>query len=318
MKCPHCGTHVADGTAVCPACHASLEATAVLPRLQGSYCPSCGAMIPEGAESCPKCGMLVSPAPQRGKKKERRASPEQETGQLPRIEPALPAEQDLKDPYLHEQPIRMRSVVLAAIACILVVGGAVLLITHPWDPQAFSIKPTEPADTSQAGSVAAVETLSGQDTRSSTDDVKSGDETTYEALKADYQALGEYSEALDDSVDQLESTGISGDSSEREARRTEAAELAVKISNTIANIEAVDVTSGTYADARSELLKIGNYLRNRSDIVSSAWTQAASSSDPEAEKSQILQSVRGEGSSYGSLFKEGYANFTLEAPADSQ
>ncbi len=272
-------------------------------------------MVPEGSESCPKCGMPVSPSPKSVKTKERRPSPSQETGRLPRIEPALPAEQDLKDPYLHEQPVRMRSVVLAAIACVLVVGGAVLLITHPWDPDAFATRATEPADTSQAGSVAAVTTLSGQDAATNADDVKSGDETTYESLKADYQALGEYAAALDDSVERLEGTGITGDSSEREAGRSDAAELAVKISNAIADIQAVDVTSGTYAEAREELLKIGNYLRNRSDIVSSAWTQAASSSDPKADRAQILQPVRGEGSSYGSLFKEGYANFKLEAPA---
>lgn len=316
MKCPHCGTHVPDGTIVCPACHASLDATAVLPRLQGEYCPSCGAMVPEGSDSCPKCGMPVAKVAKKDNPQDRKPLPSQETGRLPRIEPALPAEQDLKDPYLHEQPIRMRSVVLAAIACILVVGGAVLLITHPWDPNAFATRATEPADTSQAGSIASVETLSGQDTsRTNTDTtVKSGDESTYEVLNQAYKELGEYSEDLESSVQRLEDTGISGDSAEREAGRSEAAELAVKISNTISDIESADVTSGTYADARTELLRIGNYLRNRSDIVSAAWSQAASSSDPEAERSQILQSVEGEGSSYGSLFKEGYANFKLTAP----
>lgn len=288
----------------------------MLPRLQGSYCPSCGALVPEGADSCPKCGMWA-----KGSRARRRPRPQdrvvsQETSALPRIEPALPAEQDLKDPYLHEKPLRLRSVILAAVACVALVGGAVLYITHPWNPDAYSIKAKEPADTSQAGFPGVLDSLTGQDSdRGGEQEVKTGDENTYDQLKEAYVQLGELSSALDDSVDRLEKTGLSGDKDERTQGASEAEALGIQLSNLIAEVQDVDVTSGTYAESRSELLKLANYLRNRSDLLTQAWREARDSQDPEAERSQILQSVRGEASSYGRLFREGYAQFSLEAPA---
>ncbi len=59
MICPNCSTSIPDGVLRCPACHADLAATTMIPRLQGRWCPSCGALVPDGRETCPSCGMLV-------------------------------------------------------------------------------------------------------------------------------------------------------------------------------------------------------------------------------------------------------------------
>ena len=60
MVCPYCGTHIDDGAQVCPACHAELDLTQVMSRIDVSYCANCGAMLPAGADACPACGMPVA------------------------------------------------------------------------------------------------------------------------------------------------------------------------------------------------------------------------------------------------------------------
>lgn len=322
-KCPHCGAVVADDAVVCPACHAELDLTASLPRLTGSYCPSCGALVPEGSSSCPKCGMWIDarPAPRRGRRVqatvgEDSTAPDQ-TNELPRFESAVPSEKDLRDPYLREHPVRLRAVFVAAAACVAIVGGAVLLLAHPWDPDAFSIRATTPADTSQAGFPGTVDTLKGQDSKGAGDgDVKSGDETTYEALSSAYTELGKLSGRLDDSVKLLEEKGFSGTAKERQDGQQKAATLGVEISNCISDIQGTDTTSGAYEDEKEELLKMGNWLRNRSDIVSGAWSDAASASSPASIREETIAPVRGEASSFGTLFKEAYSSFSIKAPAD--
>ena len=60
MVCPYCGTHIDDGAQVCPACHAELDLTQVMSRIDVSYCACCGALLPAGADACPACGMPVA------------------------------------------------------------------------------------------------------------------------------------------------------------------------------------------------------------------------------------------------------------------
>lgn len=319
-KCPHCGAVVADDAVVCPACHTELDLTVTLPRLAGSYCPSCGSLVPEGAAACPSCGMLVEAPPVRPPAPEGDDADEapvaEETNRLPRIESAVPSEEDLRDPYLREHPIRMRAVVVSIAACLAVVGGAVLLITHPWDPNAFSSRATAPADTSQAGFPGAIDSLTGQDSRGGSGEVKSGDEATYETLSSAYASFGDLSKKLDDSIELLESRGFSGDAKERQEGQSAAVAIGVEISNAISDVQNADTTSGTYATQKEELVKMGNWLRNRYDIVSAAWSQAASSTDPQSVRSSVLAPVRGEASSYASLFNQAYSSFSIQAPDD--
>ncbi|BCV18831.1 zinc ribbon domain-containing protein [Leptogranulimonas caecicola] len=327
-QCPHCHALVSDAACVCPACHAELDLTAALPRLTGSYCPSCGALVPEGADTCPKCGMwvgkrepmrvptnipLTDPLP--GDRQVNAAPAPDETNQLPRIESAVPSEHDLRDPYLRERPIRMRTVIVAAIACLAIVGGAILLITHPWNPGADLGAATQPADTSKAGFPGAIDSLTGQDTKGPTGEVKSGDETSHDILQEAYENLGAYAKQLDDSVTALESRGFSGTSEERSEGFSNASTLGVEISNTINKIQEVDTTSGSYQDSKDELLKMANWLRNRSDAVTTAWKQAAQSENPQSVREQALSSIRGEAASWSTMFESAYANFSLPEPA---
>lgn len=152
MICPYCGTHIADGLTICPACHADLtkavpDASAIQTE---RYCKSCGALIPEGATVCPNCGMpveeeAIQPA-------EKAAVQLQQQQEKPHLASAIPA---ASDPYsattANERMPRRRVFLVSFIAALIVVGGAVLLITQPWNPDPYSLKATEAADTSMAG-----------------------------------------------------------------------------------------------------------------------------------------------------------------------
>lgn len=321
MICPHCGSHIPDGSTVCPACHAELEVTATLPRLTGSYCQSCGALVPAGATACPKCGMPQKPTREvriRTRKRPqevplREEAAHERTNPLPRIESAIPSEGAF-DAYHRDRMPRMRVVLVAMVAALAVVGGAALFLSHPWNPDAFATRAKEPADTSKAGYPGQVDSLKGQDSSGEQQGVKSGDQTSYERLEADYKTLGELSDKLDDSVTRLEEKGIEGDKAEREAGSQEAQNLAIQISNCISDIQSTDVSSGTYTTSVQELATMGNYLRNRSDAVSRAWTLAVQAADPASERSSILAPIKGDASSFNSLFKTAYASFKLPEP----
>ena len=322
MKCPSCGSQIADGLDVCPACHANLSATRVMPKLRGTWCPSCGALVPAGQPTCPKCGMPVSAAPgarasdelDRRMAEERRLERER-TSTLPRIESAIPSEPDprVEGAYGRERLPHTKVFALAAIASLLVVGGAALVITHPWDPTLTDTRATTPADTSQAGFPGTVDRLVGQDSSGSdASTVVSADEATFSSLTSSYEALSDLSARADELESLLDSTGVSGTAEERAAGEQQAKQLSLDVSNEASTIADIDVqTTGTYADQKANVSTLASLLRNRFDAIYDAWQLSAQSSDPTADKEKILAPMAGnresDGSeSYVNLFKKNY------------
>lgn len=320
MRCPVCGSLVDDGLDVCPACHANLTATRVMPRLKGTWCPSCGALVPTGSTVCPKCGMpLVAPEQAAPASRSERDGEElrherERTTTLPRIESAIPSEPDpgVESAYGREPLPHTKVFVVAALASLLVVGGATLAITHPWDPSASDPRATTPADTSQAGFPGAITALAGQD---STGDVaatvQSADETTFEKLMAAYDELGKISERADASIEKFGELATSGSAKERSSAASEAQQISLDASNLVTTIKDIDVTTtGTYTDQRDHLATLASWLRNRADALYKAWGLSAKSADPEADATEIQAPLKGQGSSdegsYASLFAKNY------------
>jgi hypothetical protein len=322
VKCPSCASEIADGLDVCPACHANLAMTRVMPKLTGTWCANCGALVPTGSDACPKCGVPVAggaksaAAAEMAKRRadERRLESEK-TSSLPRIESAIPSEPDpmAEATYGRERLPRTRVFLLAAVASLLVVGGVTLAITHPWDPTLNDTRATMPADTSQAGFPGTVDKLSGQD-KSTTDatSVESADEATYNSLLSCYEELSDLSAQADELDEKLDTTGISGTSEERSSAMQEAKQLSLDISNLVTEIDGIDVvTTGTYSDQKANVSTLANWLRNRIDAIYSAWQLSAESSDPAADKSKILAPMSGMRESdgteaYVNLFKKNY------------
>lgn len=336
MKCPSCGLRVPDGAFTCPHCHSALDVTQKISLEKATWCPDCGALVAPGAKTCPKCGASVvkekPPAhpvrdldlPEIGNTGVLVAGDAaDETGTIAGVESAIPAEGDAQSPTARRDRIpRARSFLLAALLAVLVVGGAALLITHPWDPSATQTRATEPADTSMSGFPGFLESLTGQDggtTTATTTKEESGEEkaeelTPLEAVQQAYDELASLAEEVDASEEALRSEGISGDAETRAAGLSDAEAVSIEVSNLISSAQGLDDSDGAYADAISNLVTLGNWLRNRCDALTEAWQRSVDSSDPAADEASILAPVES-ASAYASLFEENLEQWSSELTA---
>ena len=244
------------------------------------------------------------------------SSAEDETHEIPRIESAIPAEDDptSKVKILDEMP-RTGRLLLAAVFSAALVGGLAIAITHPWNPDQYSIKATTEADTSMAGFPGTVDSLTGQDNNNATDqEVLTGDEATLAQLVEAYEKLGKYAKRADESQKLFGKEGCSDDKEARQKAKRGIDALAIDVSNLIAQIREVDVTSGTYVQERDNLVTLGNWLRNRVEILQEAWKASVESADPTSEEERLQGIVAGGGDSggadgYKALFDESYESW---------
>ncbi|MBP3892972.1 MAG: zinc ribbon domain-containing protein [Atopobiaceae bacterium] len=327
MICPTCGTHIPDGSLRCPACHASVGVTMAMPSLQGRWCPSCGSGVSWDDEVCPSCGMPLeaewgsyskskspevdaeTPTEDDGDVESDEAS---ETRSIPRIESAIPPEDDSESrSKLHERLPRTRVFVVAALAAALVVSGLVAFVTRPWDEDKGSGRATVEADTSMAGFPGTVDSLSGQDSSGSQDAGLSGDELTLFQLNDCYDKLGKYAERANGSEAQFDELAFAPDVEVRMQGKREVDLLAVDVSNLVSEVSQIDVSSGQYVEEREHMLSLANWLRNRVDTLAAAWKASYESSDPAADAERIrsiLTSFDGENgqNAYKVLFETNY------------
>lgn len=316
--------------------------TQKMPVLQGRWCPSCGVAVGWEDEVCPSCGLpLERPwdAPIEVKVGvepvvvvDTESVPEaievadepvvdetSDTRTMARIESAIPAEDDPDSKIaVQERMPRTRAFLLASVASAMLIIGLALWITHPWDPNANSIKATEERDTSMAGFPGTVESLSGQDDRNDgVVAVPSGDDATFAQLDEAYEKLGRYEARADESTELFYDKAITGSLDERSQGKRDAAALAIDVSNLIEALGQVDVTSGTYAEDLENLLTLSNWLRNRVDRISMAWDAALGSKDPKADEESLkalLEAENGEDgkNAYEKLFDENYEQWKPE------
>lgn len=326
MICPVCGSNIPDSSLRCPACRADLGKTTAMPRIQGSWCPICGASLAPGSQVCPRCGM---PTPQASSQPrsgsfvsatgEGTASgPPQDDGLseghtnvIPRIESAIPSEPDPQDGGpVHDHVPNPRALFVAVAAAVALVGGSVLYITHPWDPAALDRRAKVEADTSMAGFPGQVKELQGQDVGPAGEgEVKSGDETTLEALQAAWEDLAALARRVDENERLFWEKGLSADPSAREDGRQAAHQISLDVSNLIDAVSSVDVTSGTYEEDAQNLSVLGNWLRNRMDALQEAWDRSLEFDDPAGHKDVITGSIGSDGSiadSFKALFDASY------------
>lgn len=197
---------------------------------------------------------------------------------------------------------RLKQFIVAAGAAILIVGGSALAITHPWDPNANDISAKLPFDTSQAGSPGKIDALDSQDKFGSANKDESQD-PIYDSLMSDYESLVSCAERIDASEAALADKGVSGTDEERSQGSSEAWAVSIEVSNTISALGSTSDGAGAYAETISNLKTLGNWLRNRCDALTSAWDLACDSSDPAANKDQILGKISGN-SAYKDLFDQ--------------
>lgn len=320
MICPSCGRSVADDAFMCPWCHAPLDMTRKMSLNGARWCPSCGALVAPGATECPKCGtVLPGEAPEGARRQRDLDLPEiGNTGVMDAvhdIESAIPSEEgDELGARRADRPPRTRALVLALILAVLVVGGAVLLITHPWDPQATSISATTPADTSMQGFPGFIESLTGQD--ASTSD-QSARVSAAEALDDAHETLGKLSARVDESEELLRSEGVSGEmgADELSVALDEARAISLEVSNLISSLG--DYDDGSNSTQVAELETLGSWLRNRCDALTDAWSAAVASDDVETDSAAILSGLDA-ARDYATRFEGAYDEWGADASASQE
>ena len=334
MICPFCNTQIPDVSEVCPACRADLSKTRSFAALEGDYCPSCGALVPSGSTSCPSCGTPVTTKPVQQHEPpdwvldlpevDEGAGPSaEETTAIPRIESAISAEGEYREDELAgERQAHPVPMLLVATLALVVVGGAALALSHPWNTSAYDQRATTERDTSWAGFPGFFETLSGQDSDGSTAEVISGDQATFNQLHDLYERLGVLSGRVDDNVALFREVASSGDADTRAQGRAEASSIAIDVSNLLAELDQVDVSSGTYSEDAANLSTLGNWLRNRAYTLVAAWDVSLSYDDPSAASSQIAAALAVDDNTMGrnaymALFNDHYAGWEPQAPAES-
>lgn len=308
MNCPHCGALVPEGSLYCPACRYEVGSTQRIPKAAGNWCPSCGALVADGASFCGKCGRPLrdkaAPRPKRNI-----SLPEIEVEERPRhkasIESALPPEggSDSGASSIDRLP-RPRILLLAAVLAFVVVGGAVVLITHPWDPMATDYRAREDADLSMVGYPGERDTLSGQDsTRLGTESA----DTTFELLSGLHARLGELSDRADACEEAFFALSLTGTEGERSLAVEELSALSYDLSNTISEIGQVSGANGAYAEDVDNLVTLGNWLRNRVDALVRAWELVGAYQDPAAVRDIVQGPVTApEYQTWSTLFEENY------------
>lgn len=322
MICPNCGSNIPDGLAKCPACHVDLEHPSEPHEAEGVWCESCGSLVPEGATVCPHCGMPVGGAgesdlPGAIEATGDLSSDRERTNVMARIESAIPPEDDGDSPVAeHDRMPRARVLLITMGIAVAAVCGFVLLVTHPWNPEAFDTRAKTDASTSMAGFPGTITELKGQDSSASSDSQKvtSGDDATYKKLVKAYKKLGKLEAKVDKSEKSFDDIAYSGTQEERQAGCDNAQALLYEVSNLIDDIKKIDVTSGTYTDEATNLTSLGNYMRNRMDALYDAWKRSAKSSDPQADQKLIAEPLAdADGSSitdrYKKLFEENYKDW---------
>lgn len=295
-----------------------------------TWCSTCGALVPPGAQECPKCGMPLPTAAQPPHhfavrdldlpkidvepEDEREDDPDATHVNVPRIESAIPAEPSATSAsQVHDRIPHAKVFLVAALVAVAVVGGATLVITHPWNPDAYASAPTQDADLSKMGFPGTVSNLSGQDKDSSqTSDDSQGADSTYESLAADYDSLKVLAGRVDENRATFDSIATSGSLSERRAASSEAQSISLDVSNLISDIQGLDDAAGIYADDKDHLLTLANWLRNRTDTLTRGWQASVSSSNPSADAEKIRSYVESGTSDYKTLFDQNYESWKPE------
>lgn len=324
MICPNCGSSVPDDVLRCPACRAELDATMRMPKLDGpTWCESCGSRIPNDSPTCPGCG-LPNPRYVEAAEKSEPSQPEaddealdsESTHAIPRIESAIPSDPEEGATSGSDGFPGMRVVIPALLVGVLAMSAIVLLITHPWDPNAFDTKAKTEADTSMAGFPGHVSELQGQDRGESGQggEVQSGDDATLEKLTDIHSSLGQIAAAVDDNEALFDRIAVTGSADERSKGKTAADDLAIRCSNLIDRISTVDVSSGTYSEDASNMTTLGNWLRNRLDVLCDAWKSDVAMENPSASKDEVESLLRNSDGtsvtqSYKSLFDQNYESW---------
>lgn len=313
MICPNCSHNVPQGSFECPYCGEPIYATQKINLGELTWCPVCGALVGPDDEYCPKCS---SPVKGRRPGARRRVEvadidekpPEPEPGLESAIPPTGPGAMTASS--VNELLPRARRLIVAAVAAVVIVGGAALAITHPWDPTINDTSAKSPYDTSNAGNPDVIDSLDAQDSsaKGHAGDSSQSTDPVFDSYSGAYATFKESADAVDASEEALAAALSSGDASALSSGLADAKAVSLAVSNAISTVQSTSDGAGAYTETSEHLVTLGNWLRNRCDALTEAWQQAGSSEDLAADKDSILSSVSAT-SVYKQLFEQNVAGW---------
>ncbi len=209
----------------------------------------------------------------------------QQADAMPRIVSAIP---NVEGPFsvtsANERMPRRRVFIFAFVAALAVVGGSTLAITQPWNPQAYSTKATEQADTSKAGYPGEVSKLSGQDKGISVKSAADIDAETFQTLSDAYTQMADLRTKLGDSEarlrSDLEAETVNGDidpsaqSDDLTSGYDDAKQNASDVAAIVDSLKSLDSDSGTYADQVQNIQSLAGWLESWAEDISSSYNRA--------------------------------------------
>ncbi len=313
MICPNCSRTIEDGSFECPYCHEPLSMTQRIVLGELRWCSVCGALLAPEALECPKCGAAAPSQAAEAALREKKKAEVRREHEVADLESAIPptGPDAITPSSANDVMPRLKRLVVAGVAAVAIVGGAALAITHPWNPNANDTSAKTPYDTSNAGNPEAVKTLESQDKSASQDEADGAGESSdpiYDVLIAAYEELGKFAERIDASESSLSTTGVSGSSDERASGYSDAKTLSIEVSNAIIALEQTNDGAGAYTEQINNLKTLGNWLRNRCDGLTSAWSVSSEADDPSSESDSILAKVSAN-PTYKQLFDDNYESY---------
>lgn len=275
-------------------------------REQGRWCSSCGVRLSWDDDICPHCGLPqerkrtavpVSQVPEivaTDDTAEFLASvvPEPETAVVfdevddaldvdwdALVEGAIRVESDsmgdsADSMAVEDERTPRHSVVLSLIVVLAVMGGLVALVTHPWDSRTSPIGASEGADSTAVGFPGTADGSSGQGDAGKTSEPSEGDEETYAQLTKVYGKLMRYQERADGNESLLYQVAKTGTLAELTQGRRVCEALSIDVRKLLADLDKVDVSTGTYQEDLEHLVKLGGWLQKRVEALMSAWKAA--------------------------------------------
>ncbi len=265
---------------MCPACNGKVTDDNTVDDAQ-VWCASCGSLVPEGAPDCPVCGLPVEGAFDDEADAKASASEDVTDADGPTLESALPPspEENSDEVSTNNAPAHLRLVVVAVIAALLLVGGTALLITRPWDPNAYMTHATEDADTSMEGFPGTVTHLEGQD-------IIEGKERQAYLEDADKKMgdfillLGNLSSECAELERPVEKYLESEELEEGSGRLDRVREMGEQLSVATDEIEGLDLRGSEYKASQGQALVTAQYLKGRVDTLCGVWEALESAEEP--------------------------------------
>lgn len=278
MICPGCGALVPEDANNCPYCRLPLtndQGAGADPSAR--WCMSCGSPIPGGANACPVCGLPVEGAfdeAEGARFSVGTVMPQTEdeadsTGFMSAIPPTPNGSE--RDETPREKQRRMRLILLAVVASLVVVGGTALYITRPWDPNAYTIHAMEDADTSMEGFPGEVTHLTSQDRTQENERLAVFDEAEQFMDSVDAR-LQQLASELQESHDKIEAYLSRGYLLDEGADTATVVAISDELAQTCAKLDSYDLTDTDLEGRRDELVVIAGYLDGAANVLGEAWS----------------------------------------------